>query len=122
MGEGPCLDLVDGGLQPTVVVAVVQDLLERPNDYLEVLSLPRYVVIRPISRLVDPHGAVLWVLHLGCLSEHIILSVFELLHTLGVKTTPKCRAETEATLTLRALKHEVVILLLVMLGTGRGRF
>lgn len=49
MGEGPCLDLVDGGLQPTVVVAVVQDLLERSNNHLEVLGLPRDVVIRPIS-------------------------------------------------------------------------
>lgn len=49
MGEWPRLDLVDGGLQPTVVVAVVQDLLERPNDHLKVLGLPRDVVIRPIS-------------------------------------------------------------------------
>ena len=61
-------------------------------------------------------------LHLGCLPEDIILSVLELLHTLGVQTTPKCRAEAEATLTLGALKHEVVILLLLMLRAGRGRF
>ena len=60
--------------------------------------------------------------HLGCLSEYIIVSVFELLHALGVQAIPMCCAEAEATLTLRALKHEVVILLLVMLGTGRGRF
>ena len=49
VSEGPCLDLVDGRLKPTVIVAVVQNVLERPNDHLEVLGFPRYVVIRSIS-------------------------------------------------------------------------
>ena len=50
------------------------------------------------------------------------MSVLELLHTLGVLTTPMCRAEAEATLTLGALKHEVIVLLLLMLRSGRGGF
>ena len=49
VSEGPCLDLIDRGLKPTVIVAVIQNVLERPNDHLEILGLPLDVVIRSIS-------------------------------------------------------------------------